>query len=124
MNIPFSSAEDRYHRLCQFDDEQDHCRFFYTYHTEQDQLILRVQKTKSKNLLLRIQKTTFSSLIEGCRRVLSVRLTIIIIVSSILAFGLFCLMIWRMLATLHDRREFAKFEQEREKAKWETVRLI
>jgi hypothetical protein len=26
-----------------------------------------------------------------------------------------------MLATLHDRREFAKFEQEREKAKWETV---
>ena len=32
-------------------------------------------------------------------------------------------MIWRMLATLHDRREFAKFEQEREKAKWETVRF-
>ena len=31
-------------------------------------------------------------------------------------------MVWRMLATLHDRREFAKFEQEREKAKWETVR--
>jgi hypothetical protein len=54
---------------------------------------------------------------------LSVRSTIIIIVSSILAFGLFCLMVWRMLATLHDRREFAKFEQEREKAKWETVRF-
>lgn len=43
-------AEDRYHRLCQFDDEQDHCRFFYTYHTENDQLVLRVQKTKSKSL--------------------------------------------------------------------------
>ncbi|CAF4051358.1 unnamed protein product, partial [Adineta steineri] len=57
---------------------------------------------------------------KGCRRILSVRSTIIIIVSSILAFGLFCLMVWRMLATLHDRREFAKFEQEREKAKWET----
>jgi hypothetical protein len=41
-------AEDRYHRLCQFDDEQDQCRFFYTYHTENDQLVLRVQKTKSK----------------------------------------------------------------------------
>lgn len=64
-----------------------------------------------------------SCFIQGCRRVLSVRLTIIIIVSSILAFGLFCLMVWRMLATLHDRREFAKFEQEREKAKWETVRF-
>jgi hypothetical protein len=32
-------------------------------------------------------------------------------------------MVWRLLATLHDRREFAKFEQEREKAKWETVRF-
>jgi hypothetical protein len=42
-----SFTEDRYHRLCQFDDEQDQCRFFYTYHTEKDQLILRVQKTKS-----------------------------------------------------------------------------
>ncbi|CAF0798067.1 unnamed protein product [Adineta steineri] len=96
------ARKDRYHRLCQFDDEQDQCRFFYTYHNEKDQLVLRVQKTKS------------------CRRILSVRSTIIIIVSSILAFGLFCLMVWRMLATLHDRREFAKFEQEREKAKWET----
>ncbi|CAF0847282.1 unnamed protein product [Adineta ricciae] len=96
------ARKDRYHRLCQFDDEQDQCRFFYTYHTEKDQLVLRVQKTKN------------------CRRILSVRSTIIIIVSSILAFGLFCLMVWRMLATLHDRREFAKFEQEREKAKWET----
>lgn len=40
--------EDRYHRLCQFDDEQDQCRFFYTYHTEKDQRVLRVQKTKSR----------------------------------------------------------------------------
>ncbi|CAF3376669.1 unnamed protein product [Rotaria socialis] len=96
------ARKDVNYRLCQFDDEQDQCRFFYTYHNENDQLVLRVQKTKS------------------CRRVLSVRSTIIIIVTSILAFGLFCLMIWRMLATLHDRREFAKFEQEREKAKWET----
>lgn len=69
-------------------------------------------KRKKKN-------ETFSS---GCRRVLSVRSTIVIIVSSILAFGLFCLTVWRLLATLHDRREFAKFEQEREKAKWETVK--
>ncbi len=115
-------VEDRYHRLCQFDDEQDQCRFFYTYHTENDQLVLRVQKTKSK-IFLQNKFHIFFIKKKDCRRVLSVRLTIIIIVSSILAFGLFCLMIWRMLATLHDRREFAKFEQEREKAKWETVRF-
>jgi hypothetical protein len=46
--IQFFFIGDRYHRLCQFDDEQDQCRFFYTYHTENDQLVLRVQKTKSK----------------------------------------------------------------------------
>ena len=120
----FSLAEDQDHRLCQFDDERDQCRFFYTYHTENDQLVLRVQKTKSKlSLSFRMRDNVlFLSLsLVGCRRILSVRSTILIIVSSILAFGLFCLMIWRMLATLHDRREFAKFEQEREKAKWETV---
>ena len=44
----FSLIEDHDHRLCQFDDERDQCRFFYTYHTENDQLVLRVQKTKSK----------------------------------------------------------------------------
>ncbi|CAF0786166.1 unnamed protein product [Didymodactylos carnosus] len=96
------AKKDREKRLCQFDDEKDHCRFFYTYHHDSNQLILRVQKTKS------------------CHRVLSVRLTIIIIVLSILLFGLFCLTVWRILATFHDRREFAKFEKEREKAKWET----
>jgi len=118
------ARKDLYHRLCQFDDEQDHCRFFYTYHTDNDQLVLRVQKTKSKFLFFFSKNKNKQQLrfyfIKGCRRTLAVRSTIMIIVSSILAFGFLCLMIWRLLATLHDRREFAKFEQEREKAKWET----
>jgi hypothetical protein len=57
-------VEDRDSRLCQFDDEQDQCRFFYTYHTENDQLVLRVQKTKSKFLPKKNFKKEISFLFE------------------------------------------------------------
>lgn len=36
--------------------------------------------------------------------------------------GLATLLIWKLLITIHDRREFAKFEEERARAKWDTVR--
>lgn len=35
--------------------------------------------------------------------------------------GLAALLIWKLLITIHDRREFAKFEEERARAKWDTV---
>ena len=50
--------EDRDSRLCQFDDGQDQCRFFYTYHTENDQLVLRVQKTKSNPFIFASSRNT------------------------------------------------------------------
>lgn len=43
---------------------------------------------------------------------------------AILLLGLIGLLIWKLLITIHDRREFAKFEEERAKAKWDTVRQI
>lgn len=44
------------------------------------------------------------------------------VASAILLLGLAALLIWKLLITIHDRREFAKFEEERAKAKWDTVR--
>lgn len=41
---------------------------------------------------------------------------------AIILLGLAALLIWKLLVTIHDRREFAKFEEERAKAKWDTVR--
>lgn len=35
--------------------------------------------------------------------------------------GLAALLIWKLLITIHDRREFARFEEERARAKWDTV---
>uniref|UniRef100_A0AAR2KTM6 Integrin beta n=1 Tax=Pygocentrus nattereri TaxID=42514 RepID=A0AAR2KTM6_PYGNA len=45
------------------------------------------------------------------------------VAGAILFLGLAALLIWKLLVTIHDRREFAKFEEERAKAKWDTVSL-
>ena len=43
------------------------------------------------------------------------------VVGGIVAVGLALLLIWKMLTMIHDRREFAKFEKERQNATWEVV---
>lgn len=40
------------------------------------------------------------------------------LVAAIVAIGLLTLLIWKLLTTIHDRREYAKFEKERDAAKW------
>lgn len=49
---------------------------------------------------------------------------LLVVAGAILLLGLIGLLIWKLLITIHDRREFAKFEEERAKAKWDTVRKI
>lgn len=43
------------------------------------------------------------------------------VMGAILLIGLATLLIWKLLITIHDRKEFAKFEEERARAKWDTV---
>lgn len=43
------------------------------------------------------------------------------VAGAILFLGLAALLIWKLLVTIHDRREFARFEEERTRAKWDTV---
>ncbi|XP_062874622.1 integrin beta-3a [Trichomycterus rosablanca] len=43
------------------------------------------------------------------------------VIGSIFLLGLAALLIWKLMVTIHDRREFAKFEEERAKAKWEAA---
>ncbi|XP_028931575.1 integrin beta-3 isoform X1 [Ornithorhynchus anatinus] len=42
------------------------------------------------------------------------------VMAAILFIGLATLLIWKLFITIHDRREFAKFEEERARAKWDT----
>lgn len=41
---------------------------------------------------------------------------------SIVCIGLILLVVWKALVSVHDRKEVAKFEAERSKAKWQSVR--
>uniref|UniRef100_A0A3B4AII8 Integrin beta subunit cytoplasmic domain-containing protein n=1 Tax=Periophthalmus magnuspinnatus TaxID=409849 RepID=A0A3B4AII8_9GOBI len=40
---------------------------------------------------------------------------------SVVCIGLILLAVWKVLVSVHDRKEVAKFEAERAKAKWQTV---
>ena len=46
------------------------------------------------------------------------------VIGGIIAIGLALLLIWKLLVTIHDRREFAKFEKDRQNAKWDMVSCI
>ncbi|KAK3862713.1 hypothetical protein Pcinc_031448 [Petrolisthes cinctipes] len=42
------------------------------------------------------------------------------LIAGIVAIGVLTLIIWKIFTSIHDRREYAKFEKERENAKWAT----
>lgn len=46
------------------------------------------------------------------------------VIAAVVLVGLALLLLWKLLTTIHDRREFARFEKERMMAKWDTVRFI
>lgn len=46
------------------------------------------------------------------------------VIGAIVLIGMALLLLWKLLTTISDRREFAKFEKERMIAKWDTVSKI
>jgi Integrin beta cytoplasmic domain len=57
----------------------------------------------------------------GCTAPVNVLAIVLGVIGGILLIGLILLLIWKLLVTIHDRREFARFEKEREKARWDMV---
>lgn len=43
------------------------------------------------------------------------------VIGAIVLIGLAFLLLWKLLTTIQDRREFAKFEKQTMMAKWERV---
>ena len=41
------------------------------------------------------------------------------VIWTIVAIGITLIVLWKIFTTIHDRREFAKFEKERLMAKWD-----
>ena len=63
-----------------------------------------------------VQKT------KECPLVVDIMGIVLGVIGAIVAIGLALILMWKVFTTIHDRREFARFEKERMLAKWDTVR--
>ncbi|XP_051176237.1 integrin beta-PS-like [Leptopilina boulardi] len=87
--------------VCKYKGEDD-CNYLFMYYYNDTKLVIEAQKQKEcppKIYLLGI---------------------VMAVIAGIVMMGLTILFIWKLLTTIHDRREFAKFEKERMMAKWDT----
>ncbi|XP_069683530.1 integrin beta-PS isoform X2 [Periplaneta americana] len=88
--------------LCSYQDE-DGCLFLYVYtYSENNTLIVRAGEERK------------------CPPEIFVLGIVLGVIGAIVLIGLALLLLWKLLTTIHDRREFAKFEKERMMAKWDT----
>ncbi|KAH8420291.1 hypothetical protein KR009_008821 [Drosophila setifemur] len=92
--------EHKDEQICTFFDEDD-CRFEFKY-SEQGELIVHAQEEKECP-----PKIFMLGIVLG-------------VIAAIVLVGLAILLLWKLLTTIHDRREFARFEKERMNAKWDT----
>ncbi|XP_046382913.1 integrin beta-PS-like [Ischnura elegans] len=77
------------------------CSFYFEYKYDNGQLIVRVQEEKECGT---------SDYVLGI---------VLTVVGSIVLAGIILLLVWKVLTTLHDKREYVKFEKERQMAKWD-----
>ncbi|XP_029954227.1 integrin beta-6 isoform X1 [Salarias fasciatus] len=64
--------------------------------------------------------TAYNLQIYGCPETPNIPMIILGVSLSIVCIGLILLGVWKVLVSVHDRKEVAKFEAERAKAKWQT----
>ncbi|KAL4702519.1 hypothetical protein ACJJTC_001404 [Scirpophaga incertulas] len=88
--------------LCSFYDDED-CLYLFVYSYDENQrLLIRAQKDRE------------------CPKKVFILGIVLGVIAAIVLVGLALLMLWKMVTTIHDRREFARFEKERMMAKWDT----
>ncbi|XP_053299343.1 integrin beta-3 [Pleuronectes platessa] len=87
---------------CSYKDENDCLEHFQYYEDESGKSILFVVKEPE------------------CPEGPNLLFVLMGVVGAILLLGLVGLLIWKLLVTIHDRKEFGRFEEERAKAKWDT----
>ena len=87
---------------CQAPDD-DGCFFYFMYRHHRETGALQVQVQRTKN----------------CPPPPDVLLIVLWLVGVIVGVGLVVILMWKAVTTVHDRREFARFEKERLRAKWD-----
>lgn len=78
-------------------------------------------KTKGR-LQPAINSTNILCSLPGCPEPPNIPMIILGVSLSVVCIGLILLSVWKVLVSVHDGKEVAKFEAERAKAKWQTVR--
>lgn len=92
--------EEKDENLCAYYDEDD-CRYAYVYtYDENGKVEVRAQQELE------------------CPAQVHLMIVILGVISAIVLIGLALLLLWKLLTTIHDRREFARFEKERSMARW------
>ena len=124
-SIVVPKAEDMVNadeRTCTFIDDDD-CRFtfVYGYKNETGELQVRTSNDFTVNypfklnlLQVWVQET------KECPEVVDIMGIVLGVIGAIVAIGLALILMWKVFTSIHDRREFAKFEKERMLAKWDT----
>uniref|UniRef100_A0A8D0CIR9 Integrin beta n=1 Tax=Scleropages formosus TaxID=113540 RepID=A0A8D0CIR9_SCLFO len=69
-----------------------------------------------------MEEQTTPPRVPDCPKGPDILVVLLSVAGAILILGLAALLVWKLLVTIHDRREFAKFEEERSRAKWDAVR--
>ncbi|XP_046886442.1 integrin beta-6 [Hypomesus transpacificus] len=64
--------------------------------------------------------TVYNLLLHDCPQPPNIAMIVLGVSLSILTIGLILLGVWKILVSVHDRKEVAKFEAERAKAKWQS----
>ncbi|KAM7424372.1 hypothetical protein PAMA_000627 [Pampus argenteus] len=64
--------------------------------------------------------TAYNLQMYGCPEPPNIPMIILGVSLSVVCIGLILLAVWKVLVSVHDRKEVAKFEAERSKAKWQT----
>ena len=91
---------------CQYFDEEHVCRFSFVYSDDDSE-----NKIRASSKLDCPAKIIVLGIVLG-------------VIAAIVLIGLAILLLWKILTTIHDRREFARFEKERMMAKFDTVRFF
>ncbi|RWS27736.1 integrin beta-PS-like protein, partial [Leptotrombidium deliense] len=103
----FEVKEDETH--CVFIDD-DGCKAEFAYRLEEDD----VDEKKIKFIFAKAPRE------KDCPVIVNMFLVVIGLILFIVLLGLLLLLLWKICVIIHDRREFAKFEKERQNAKWDT----
>ena len=103
---PVSKAEDYLiddEVSCPFlDDDECQVTFVYGFQNSTGKLQVWIQESKD------------------CPVVVDIMGIVLGVIGAIVAIGMALILMWKIFTTIHDRREYARFEKERMLAKWDT----